>query len=114
MPVSRFRPDGAVCVIRLARAVTGMAHREKCIRWGGRPLTHPQILRDHRSVLPAVEPLARLVPDPLTKQPPLGGQPAALCVSRTTGLPQGSPAVTIPDNTPKKSVAIGGQLEEAQ
>ncbi|GAA2522705.1 hypothetical protein GCM10010276_87220 [Streptomyces longisporus] len=68
-----------------------------------RPLTHPQILRDHRGPLTTCEPLTGLVPDPFTKPPPLGGQPATLRVPHATGLPQGSAS----DNTPKRSVGPG-------
>lgn len=57
---------------------------------------------DHRSPLTTAEPLTFLVPDPLTKPSPLGGQPATLRVPHTTGL-QGPP-VTTPDHTPRKSV----------
>jgi hypothetical protein len=60
----------------------------------------PQLPRDHRGLLAAGEPLTRLVPDPFPKLSSLGGQPAALCVPRTSGLRQGS----APDNNPKRSV----------
>ena len=59
-----------------------------------RPLTDPQILRDHCSFLAAGERPASLVPDPLEQRPALRGQPAALRVARTTCLPEGSAHVT--------------------
>jgi hypothetical protein len=38
------------------------------------------------------------------KLPPFRGQSAALRVSHTAGVPQGSPHVTNPDNNPRASV----------
>jgi hypothetical protein len=68
------------------------------------PLTDPQILRDHRVSLPPSEPPTGLEPDPLSGLLPLGGQPATLRVPHSTGIPQGPPALPLPDNTPKRSV----------